>query len=126
MKSDLDRLMEARNLDAILISGNATHNPPMYYLTGGGHVSGATLIKKHGEPPILFHQYMERDEAAKSGLKCISYSTYNFEELLQQAKGDPVMVSALRYQRMLTDLGLTKARIGLYGFTEIGSAFAAF
>src|SRR5512138_3342792 len=122
MKSDLDRLMEERKLDAILVTGNATHNPPMYYLTGGGHVSAATLIKKRGEEPVLFHQDMERDEAAKSGLKCVSYSTYNYEDLLKQANNDPVMASALRYQRMLTDLGLAKARVGLYGITEVGSA----
>ena len=47
MKSELDTLMKARNLDAILIMGNATHNPPMYYMTGGGHVSSALLIKKN-------------------------------------------------------------------------------
>ncbi len=126
MKSDLDALMQSKNLDAILISGNATHNPPMYYLTGGGHVSAATLIKKRGEAAVLFHQDMERDEAAKSGLKCISYSTYNYDELLKQAEGDPVLASALRYQQMLADLGLTRSRVGLYGHTDLGSAFAVF
>ena len=126
MKSDLDTLMQSKNLDAILVSGNATHNPPMYYLTGGGHVSAATLIKKRGEPAVLFHQDMERDEAAKSGLKCISYSTYNYDELLKQAEGDPVLASALRYQHMLADLGLTRSRVGLYGHTDLGSAFAVF
>ncbi len=126
MKSDLDSLMRSRNLDAILVTGNATHNPPMYYLTGGGHVSAATLIKKVGQPAILYHQDMERAEAAKSGLQCVSYSTYNYDELLKEAQGDTVLASALRYQRMFTDQGLSKARVGLYGHTEIGSAFAVF
>jgi Xaa-Pro aminopeptidase len=126
MKSDLDQLMKDKNLDAILVSGNATYNPPMYYLTGGGHVSSATLIKKRGEAPVLFCQDMEREEAAKSGLKCLSYSLYNYEKLLNQANGDPVKASALRYQHILTDLGLTHGRIGLYGLVEIGSAFGAF
>jgi Xaa-Pro aminopeptidase len=126
MKSDLDTLMQARNLDAILVTGNASHNPPMYYLTGGGHVSAATLVKKRGEPAVLFHQDMERDEAARSGLKCISYSTYNYDELLKQADGDPILASALRYQCMLTDLGVTRGRLGLYGHTDFSSAFAVF
>ena len=52
MKSDLDALMVAKNIDAILVLGNASHNPPMYYLTGGGHVTGAALIKKRGRQPI--------------------------------------------------------------------------
>ncbi len=69
MKSELDALMQAKDMDAILIFGNAEHNPPMYYLTGGGHVSHATVIKKRGEDAVYFYNDMERDEAAKSGLK---------------------------------------------------------
>ncbi len=76
MKSDLDALMKARNLDAMLIFGDAEHNPPMYYFVGGGHVSGALLIKKVGKEPVLFYNDMERDEAAKSGLKTVSYSEF--------------------------------------------------
>ena len=126
MKSDLDALMQAKSLDAILVIGNAEHNPPMYYLTGGGHVSGATLIKKRGEEAVLFHQDMERGEAAKSGLKCISYSTYPYADLLKQAKNDPALAAAIRYQRMFTDMGLKRGRVGLYGFSDVGSALAVF
>ena len=88
MKSDLDKLMQEKNLDAILILGNAEHNPPMYYLTGGGHVSRATLIKKRGEQATLFFGDMERDEAAKSGLKLIPYSTYDYDALYKKADKD--------------------------------------
>ncbi|MCJ7583603.1 MAG: M24 family metallopeptidase [Anaerolineales bacterium] len=124
MKSDLDALMQDKSLDAILVIGNAEHNPPMYYLTGGGHVSGATLIKKRGEEAVLFHQDMERGEAAKSGLKCISYSTYPYADLLKQAKNDPALAAAIRYQRIFTDMGLKRGRVGLYGFSDVGSALA--
>jgi Xaa-Pro aminopeptidase len=63
MKSDIDALMQDRDLDAILVVGPAQHNPPMYYLTGGGHLTHAMLIKKRGAEPMLFHNSMERDEA---------------------------------------------------------------
>jgi Xaa-Pro aminopeptidase len=126
MKSDLDSLMQAKNLDAILVIGNAEHNPPMYYLTGGGHVSGAALIKKRGEEAVLFHQDMERGEAAKTGLKCISYSNYPYEKLLKEANNDTALAAALRYQRMFADIGLTRGRVGLYGFSDVGSALAVF
>ncbi len=125
MKSDLDALMQTKELDAILVIGNATHNPPMYYLTGGGHVSGATLIKKRGSEPVLFCNDMEREEAAKSGLKVIPYSTYNYDSLLNEARGDPALASAIRYKRMFTDQGV-HGRVGIYGNTDLGSAFAAF
>ncbi|MBI4731535.1 MAG: aminopeptidase P family protein [Chloroflexi bacterium] len=125
MKSDLDALMQSKSLDAILVIGNATHNPPMYYLTGGGHVSAATLIKKRGNEAVLFCNDMERDEAAKSGLKIIPYSTYNYESLLKEAQGDPAFAAAIRYKRMFTDQGV-HGRVGIYGHTDLGSAFAIF
>jgi Xaa-Pro aminopeptidase len=125
MKSDLDALMQSKNLDAILVIGNATHNPPMYYLTGGGHVSAATLIKKRGGEAVLFCNDMERDEAAKSGLKIIPYGSYNYEALLKEAFGDPALASAMRYKRMFTDHGV-HGRVGIYGNSDLGSAFAIF
>ena len=103
MKSDLDSRMQANNLDAIIVIGNATHNPPMYYLTGGGHITGAILIKKRGSQPVLYCNDMEREEASKSGLKVIPYSTYNFDSLLKEAQGDSLLASAIRYKRMLID-----------------------
>ncbi len=125
MKSDLDSLMQSKNLDALLVVGNATHNPPMYYLTGGGHVSAATLLKKRGAPAVLYCNDMERDEAAKSGLDVLSYSLYPYEELLKEANGDPALAAALRYRRMFSDQQV-RGRVGVYGHTEVGSALAVF
>ncbi len=125
MKSDLDALMQAKKLDALLVIGNAEHNPPMYYLTGGGHVNNATLIKKRGEEAVLFCNDMERDEAAQSGLKIVPYSSYNYEALLKEAYGDPALAAAIRYKRMFTDQGV-HGRVGIYGNTDLGSAFAIF
>jgi Xaa-Pro aminopeptidase len=124
MKSDLDALMQSRNLDALLVLGNAENNPPMYYLTGGGHVSNATLIKKRGGEPVLFHQDMERGEAAKTGLNIRSYSEYPYKELLDEAGNDPALAAAIRLKRMFADLGLVRGRVGLYGHTDISSTFA--
>ena len=81
MKSHIDAIMQAKNLDALLVFGHGEHNPPMYYFTGGGHVSNAVLIKKRGEPAVLYCNAMEREEAAKSGLKIIPISTSPMEEL---------------------------------------------
>lgn len=119
MKSDLDTLMRARNLDALVVLGNAEHNPPMYYLTGGGHVTAATLVKAPGAVGVLFCGDMERDEAAKSGLDVRLYSQYPLDELMQAAGGDFSRMEALRFQRILQDLGLQRARLGLYGNVEL-------
>lgn len=125
MKTDLDALMQEKNLDALVALGAAEHNPPMYYFTGGGHISAAILVKKRGEEPILFYNDMERDEAAKTGLQTKSLSAYPFLDLLKEANGDKEMVGALRFHHMLTDLGLTKGRVGIYGHVEISGVLAA-
>ena len=49
MKTDLDALMQENDLDAILITGPAQHNPAMVYMTGGGHLTTADLIKRRGQ-----------------------------------------------------------------------------
>jgi Xaa-Pro aminopeptidase len=123
MKSDLDALMQARNLDAIVVLGDADHNPPMYYFTGGGHVTGAVLIKKRNEAPVLFYNDMERDEAAKSGLKTRSLNEFDLEEARKQANGDALLAAAMRLKNILADLGLRRGRAGVYGHTEFSSAF---
>ncbi len=126
MKNDLDTLMQEHDVDVILITGPAQHNPAMVYMTGGGHVSYADLIKKRNEAPVLFYNPMERDEAAKSGLKTINLMDYNFSELLQQANGDYPLAIARRYQMMLGELGITSGKVALYGRSEIGTNYAIF
>lgn len=123
MKSDLDAIMQASNLDALVVVGHAEYNPPMYFFTGGGHVSHATLIKKRGEEAVLFHGDMERDEAAKSGLKLIPYSKYDFEELNQKANKDHILAGAMRFEEMFKDVGVTSGRVGVYGTYDVGSVF---
>jgi Xaa-Pro aminopeptidase len=125
MKSDLDNLMQSSNIDAILVIGNTDHNPPMYYLTGSGHVSHAALIRKHSGETVLYCNDMERDEAAKTGLKILSFSTYKYEELLKEAQGDQSLAAAIRFKRMLTDQDV-HGRVALYGKTDLGAAYSIF
>jgi Xaa-Pro aminopeptidase len=124
MKFDIDALMQEKNLDALMIVGNIENNPPMYYMTGGGHVSGATLLKKRGEEGVLYCKDMERDEATKSGLKIELLSKFPMRELVQEAGGDFTRVAALQYQRMLKELGIESGRVGLYGKVEVSNVLA--
>jgi Xaa-Pro aminopeptidase len=123
MKSDLDALMQARQLDAILIFGDAEHNPPMYYFVGGGHVSGGLLIKKVGKEPVLFYNDMERDEASKSGLKTVSFSEFPASDFLDQANGDDQLAVALRFKKILSEYGISGGRIIVYGKVEFSQLF---
>ncbi len=110
MKSDLDALMKARNLDAIMILGNADQNPPMYYFIGGGHVRNAVLIKRRDHPAILYVNAMEREEAQKSGLKVIPMRDGAMENLSKRPKD------------FFTEQELTNGRVGVYGHTDVGMA----
>ena len=125
MKTDLDELMAANGIDAILVTGAGDHNPAMVYLTGGGHFKG-DCIKKRGEPAVLFHWAMEREEAARTGLATRSYSGYPYRSYLEQSGGNHHLAAALQYQQMLSDVGITAGRLALYGQTELGSGFAIF
>lgn len=123
MKSDIDALMQEKNLDALVVFGNAEHNPPMYYFTGGGHVSHAAIIKKRGGEPVYFHADMERDEAAKSGLKRIPFSRYDYEALFEEANKDSLLASAMRCELMFREVGVTAGRVGVYGVYDISAIF---
>ncbi len=122
MKSDLDSIMQANGIDALLVTGPAQHNPAMVYLTGGGHLTNADLIHKRGEAPVLFHAAMERDEAAKTGLATRSYNLYPFRQLMDEAGGDRVKAAALRYCKMFSDVGVTTGRVAVFGRTELSAA----
>ena len=80
MKSDLDTLMQEFGYDAIFVTGPAFQNPAMVYLTGGGHMGQADLIKKRGTPGMLFHASMEREEAARTGLPTCGYNQFPLKE----------------------------------------------
>jgi Xaa-Pro aminopeptidase len=112
MKSDLDALMQAKKLDAIMVLGSAEHNPPMTFLVGGGHVSHAVLIKKLNEEPVLFCNAMEREEAAKSGLNTVPLRRAPITEFLD------------RYVELFEEFGVTSGRVSVYGRTDFSEALA--
>ncbi len=124
MKNQIDTLMETQHLDALLITGSAIHNPAMVYMTGGGHITNADLIKMRASPGVLFCNPMERDEAARSGLEIRLFSDYPLRALLEQSGQNYARAMALRYQNMLADVGMTRGRIALYGKVEAGPLHA--
>ncbi len=124
MKSDLDRLMTERNFDALLVTGSSHGNPAMYYMVNGAHVGEVTVaIKKRGQAPVIFANSMERDEAAKSGLRVVNQNQFNITKLLDEEKGNRLRARARLTGLMLDELGV-KGRVSVYGREEQGVAFA--
>lgn len=126
MKKDLDAFMQSNDLDALLVTGPGRHNPPMVYLTGGAHLTNADLIKKRGLEPLLFYNPMERDEAANTGLKTKNLNDYSLRALVKEANGNWIKALAIRYQRMLSEVGLEGGRIAVSGQQDAGTSYAVF
>ncbi len=121
MKQDLDRLMEERGLNAIVVAGKAHGNPAMYYMTNGAHLSGGRVIKKRGEEPLLICSSIEREEAAASGLPTVNVNKYDFKDMLRQ-KGERLDAMVELYRRIFDDLGV-RGRVGFYGLMDRGRAW---
>ena len=119
MKSDIDRLMEEAGLDALLVLGPTSYNPNMVYFTGRIHLTSGYLIKKRGQDPILFHQSMERDEAASTGFETKDLGDYDLNELMKESAGDRRGAAVLRYARVFDEFEV-QGRVGLYGKVELG------
>lgn len=130
MKTDIDAIMQARELDAIIVTGAAQHNPAMYYFTGPAHMTGGDLIKKRGETPVLYFNPMERDEAAaaaeRAGLIARNLADYSFNDFLKEENGDYTRALVRRYQAMFEENHLTSGKVALYGRVEAGTAYAIF
>jgi len=127
VKKDLDQLMIENQIDVLMVCGAAQHNPAMTYFTGSVHLTQGELLKVvHQEPVLYYASLMEREEAARSGLKTISYEELKIQQILEQLKGKPIQARAMRYQRMLADWGITKGRMAVYGMMDAGSAYAIF
>jgi Xaa-Pro aminopeptidase len=125
MRSDIDRLMSEKDIDALFVIGPANHNASMVYFTGIAHIDDAYLLKKRGEPAILFYQTMERDEAARTGLKTKSLDDYDIEKLTAEFEGDLVKVRAHRIKEIFEEFDVT-GKVSIYGTGDVGSFFGIF
>ncbi|MBN1247478.1 MAG: aminopeptidase P family protein [Anaerolineae bacterium] len=123
MRRDIDRLMAARELDAILVRGKVLGNPPLIYMLNGAHLTSAILIKKLGETPQLIAGPMDRASAAETGYEVILTTRYDYVALLQEHDGDQLAASVAYYQRIFEDLAV-KGRLGVYGYLDQGYAYA--
>lgn len=122
MERDLDRLMEARGLDAAFVAGAVHGNPAMYYMTHGAGLTQGFVLKKRGEEPVLLCWPMEREEAARTGLRVVNLGQYDFTALVRET-GDRLAATVELYRRLFADLGVS-GKVGFYGLADQGRAWA--
>lgn len=124
MKSDLDRLMAERGIDAIVVEGPdglGSANPAFNYFVKGAHLTG-TVIKRRGEPTLLLHSAWEQRQAETTGLELIATNRWNLRTFMAQ-HASRFDASVAYRQQIFADLGVT-GRVAFYGTVEAGPSYA--
>lgn len=117
MKSDLDRLMTARNLQALLVFSDHDYCAARDYLTNGARVSGGLIVKPRGSAPVIIANPMEIEEAARSGLKV--FYDGDWAEVFRDLRGDRTSLKVESWEKCFDALGIQPGRIGVYGNGEV-------
>lgn len=115
MKADLDTLMEARKLDAIVVICGEQYCAERDYLSNGVSITGGYVMKRRGHDPVIFCNPMEIAEAEKSSLECHTFDALGWSDLVEQFEGDRTKVTVVFFGRCLEKIGITSGRVGLYG-----------
>ncbi len=126
MKSDMDRLMRERRLDAIIVTGGEEFNTARYYLSNGANITHGAIFKVHGQPALLVCNRMELEEAEKSGLAVQTDVALGYYDRYKDAKGDGIKATVLHWSDVLRKLGLGGGRVGLYGAWQVNKTIALF
>jgi Xaa-Pro aminopeptidase len=85
MLSDLDRLMRARDLDALLVPMHEALHPSFRWITRGAKVTRGYAVKLAGRDPVLVSYPMERDEAAATGLATQLIHDFGYDRIFKSA-----------------------------------------
>jgi Xaa-Pro aminopeptidase len=126
MKSDIDRLMQERNLDALIVAGGEEFNTIRYYLTNGAHITRGTIIKLRDKDALLICNSMELEEAQKSGLQVKTDGELGYFDIYKDADYDPHKATARFWKKLLVDEGLADGRVGLYGTLQVNTTIALY
>ena len=119
MRSDLDRLMDEYRLDAIVVISDETPNTFRDYLTGRAKAHG-NIFKKRGEQAVIIVSGMEVDEAAKSGLRVMTYHDFDFAPLYNQFGDQPACLRRELFLNFFRKLDI-RGRVGFYGTAAVNN-----
>ena len=126
MKSDLDRLMRERKLDAIIVAGGEEFNSARYYLSNGAQITHGTIFKILDKPALLVCSRIELAEAEKSGLDVKTDVEFGYYDRYKEAEGDSLKATALHWADVMSSQGLGGGRVGLYGAWQINKTIALY
>ena len=119
MKSDIDRLMRERDLDAFIVFGGEEFNSARYYLSNGAKITHGTIVKARDGETLLVCSGVEYAEAQKSGLPVKTSAELGYHDRLQEADNKATAATALFFGDLLRAVGLRSGRVGLYGSWQV-------
>jgi Xaa-Pro aminopeptidase len=108
MLADLDRLMLARDIDALLVPMHEAIHPSFRWITRGAKVTRGYAVKLAGRDPLLISYPMERDEAAATGLATRLIHEFGYDAIFKSAP-DAVAAYSEFFDVVLRDLGASSS-----------------
>jgi Xaa-Pro aminopeptidase len=104
MLSDLDELLSARGIGAVIVPMHEQLHASFRWLTRGAKVTRGYAIKLIGREPLLVSYPMERDEAAATGLATRLAHEFDYEAIFRAAPNGAAGYAHF-YDTILAELG---------------------
>ena len=106
MITDLDKEMEKKGVNSIIVFGDSTNgNPDFCYVVGASIARGGIYLKRRSHDPTLIVSNIDVGSARKGRVRNIrTYSDYGFERI--SAKYDRDDARARFYEKIIKDTGL--------------------
>ena len=119
MKTDLERLMTEKEVDAVVILGGTSGNPSLFYAVDGAGLTNAVWLKRRGHEPHLVYNPMERDQARATGIDSSSFADNDWSRFIEEHGGDGPATTAAFVAHLLKKSGVTAGTVGVYGTGEV-------
>jgi len=121
MKRDIMKIMEEKNIDALVVSMDEIQNPIWEYVTNCEPLTHGHLVWKRGEEPVLIHASMERDQAAAVGYPTQPLSEFDLREITD-SESDPLQVAIKMRKRILERCGVA-GKVAFYGTGDVSRTY---
>ncbi len=126
MKSDINRLLHERDLDAFIVFGGEEFNSARYYLGNGANITHGTIVKARDGETLLVCGGIEFAEAKKSGLPVKTSAELGYNDRLAETEYKAAEATALFFGDLLREIGVQSGRVGLYGAWQVNKTIALY
>ncbi len=121
MLEDLDKEMDKRSFEAVIVIGEGNRSIELYYFVRVQIPRGGIYLKRIDEKPVLIVGNVDVKRAEKSVVRDVkTFTEYGYEELVR--KYGPSKAEIYFYDSLIHASGV-EGRIGVYGDRDSGAAY---